>query len=260
MNNRRLTIRISHHSLSFSTTEDNKVVFEPYPLKTSISLAANLREALRSTPILKASYEKVAVLTDSPVLMVPADLFHEDEKNEFYHHAFIQQEGKMVLHHVLPALNAVAVFGIQKDLRQVITDHYDKVHIEPVCVPVWQYMHQKSFTGAAQKLYAYFHDQHAEVFCFTQNRFKFCNTFAVNHTNDALFYLLSAWRLLGLDPRMDELHLSGDLPDREQLTEGARRYIKRVYTNNPTGEFNRAPVTQIEGIPFDLMLYYLKGL
>lgn len=251
---------MSHRSLSFSTTDEGEVAFEPYSLKTSISLAANLREALRNTPLLQNSYEKVMVLIDSPILLMPADLFHENEKDELFHHAFSQQEGIVVLHHVLPELNAVAVFGISKDMRQVIIDHYPQTRIVPINIPVWHYMHQKSFTGASQKLYAYFHDQRVEVFSFSQNRFKFSNSYAINHPNDALFYILSAWKQLGLDSRADELHLSGDLPEREQLTEEARRYVKHVFVSNPTGEFNRAQVTQIEGMPYDLMLYYLKGL
>ena len=62
-----------------------------------------------------------------------------------------------------------------------------------------------------------------------------------------------------MNPREDELHLCGDLPEREQLTEEARQYVKRVFVNSPSGEFNRAQVTQIEGISYDLMLHYLKG-
>ena len=60
-----------------------------------------------------------------------------------------------------------------------------------------------------------------------------------------------------MDARDDELHLSGDIPDREQLTANVRRFIKRVFVVNPKGEFNRAAVSQIDDMPYDMMLMYL---
>ncbi len=34
---------------------------------------------------------------------------------------------------------------------------------------------------------------------------------------------------------------------------------EKIYAVNPTAEFNRAPITQIKGLPFDLMTLFLKG-
>ena len=122
-----------------------------------------------------------------------------------------------------------------------------------------QHMHQRSYTGTHQKLYGYFHDRHLEVFSFGNNRFKFCNSYTVNNSNNALYYLLSVWKQLGLVPEHDELHLVGDMPDDEALMNEARQFVKRVFYINPSGEFNRAPVTQIAGMPYDLMTLYVKG-
>ena len=97
------------------------------------------------------------------------------------------------------------------------------------------------------------------MFSFAKNRFRFCNSYAIgNNSADALFYILSAWKQLGFDALEDELHLSGNIPEREQFVENAGKYVKRVFTINPSGEFNRAPVTQIVGMPYDLILIYLN--
>ena len=260
MNYQRLTIRTSRNSLAFSTTDGREVSLERYPLKNGISLTANLREALTQVPMLQENYQRVTVLTDSPVLMMPADLFLDEEKGDIYRYTFTGQEMRHVTHSVLPQLNAVAVFSVLKDLRQVLTDRYDKVEFQPVAAPVWNHLHQKSFTGSRVKLYGSFHDHCMEVFSFAQNRFKFYNSYAATNPDDALYYLLAVWKQLGLEPYEDELHLSGTLPEREQLLEKVRQYVKHVFVSSPTGEFNRAQVTQIEGMPYDLMLYYLKGL
>jgi hypothetical protein len=160
---------------------------------------------------------------------------------------------------VLPDLNAVVLFSIQKDLRGVIDSQFSNVRYTAAVAPVWRHLHQRSFTGQHQKLYAYFHDRRMEVFSFAQNRFKFCNSFAVNNPNDALYYVLGVWKQLSLEPEHDELHLAGDIPDRDRLMEEAQRFVKRVFYINPSGEFNRAAVTQIQGMPYDLMVLYVKG-
>lgn len=254
----RLTIRISSRSMLFSTTDGRGVTLEHYPLKSGISLAANLREALQQSPMLQEKYLRAYVMMDTPVLTVPVDLFNEKDSETLYRHTFTLQGQQTVMHAVLPELNAVAVFPIQKDLLQVITEHFGQVTVMPVTAPVWRHTHKKSFTGPRTKLYAYFHDRRMEVFCFTQNRFKFNNSFAVNNPNDAVYYLLSVWKQLAMVPEEDELHLAGMLPEKEALTELIRQFIKRVFVNNPSGEFNRSAVTQIEGMPYDMMLHYLR--
>ena len=60
-------------------------------------------------------------------------------------------------------------------------------------------------------------------------------------------------------PDHDELYLVGDMPEQDVLLEETKKFVKRVFYINPSGEFNRAPVTQIEGMPYDLMVLFVKG-
>lgn len=256
---KRLIIRISKGRLSFATADGSVVLYEDYALNSSISMAANLREALRTVPLLEESFERVLVMVDTPTLMVPANLFVEEESEELYHHAFTGQEQQLVMHTVLPDLNAVVLFAVQKDLRSVIANNFGDVRYTAAVAPVWRHLHQRSYTGQHQKIYSYFHDRRMEVFSYAQNRFKFCNSYAVNNPNDALYYLLAVWKQLTMDAEHDELHLVGDIPERDQLLEEAQKFVKRVFYINPSGEFNRAPVTQIKGMPYDMMVLFVKG-
>ncbi len=257
---RRLVIRVGKGSLMLTTTgEQAQVVFEQYPVNSTITMAANLREALRASSILNGQYQRTLVLVDSPVLMVPTDLFNVDDKTELYFHAFTPKDHQDVMHTVLPDLNSVALFGIDKDLLTVINESLTQPNVMTAMTPVWHHLHQRSFTGIHNKLYGYFHDHRLEVFNFNKNRFKFCNSYAVNNSSNALYYLLNVWKQLALDPAHDEMHLVGDLPDEDALLDEARQFLKRVYYINPSGEFNRAPVTQIPGMPYDLIVFYMKG-
>jgi len=214
MNRQRLIIRISRDSILLSTTEGQEVRFERYPLNSGVSQATNMREALKAVPILQDEYNKVQVMMDSAVLVTPVSLFREEDQEQLYRHAFSRQESQLVMHTILPDLNVVAVFAVQKDLHQVLHERFPQVVYQPLMSSVWHHMYKKSFTDQHQKLYGYFHDKKLEVFSFGPNRFKFQNVYNVGTTDDAVYFLLSVWKLLGLNPQSDELHIAGQMTDR----------------------------------------------
>lgn len=257
----RLTIRVSRHSLSFSAVDDkaeNGVDYRPYTLKSGMSAAANMREALKTDEWL-GTWQRALVMTDAPVMMVPADVFRSDTCEELYNHTFIGHHGDAVMHTVLPSLGAVAVFGVNKDLRLVVTDNFKDVRFMHVCVPVWNHLYRRSFTGPRQKLYGYCHDKKIEIFSFRQNRLRFCNTYDVSSSHDMVYYLLYVWKQTGMDQWRDELHLVGDLPDKDVIVGTLRRYLQNAYVINPSADFNRSPITRIKGLPYDLMTMYVRG-
>lgn len=257
----RLTIRISRNSLCFSVADNNaesQVSFEPYTTKSGVSIAANLRQAFKESTLLQRGYKKVRAYLDTPLLIIPLEEFHEEDLETLYHHAFTGHENDCILHRVQPALNAVAVFAVNKDLKLVLEDHFSDVRFTPILQPVWNHLHQRSMTGVHNKLYGYFHDKRMDVFAFEKNRFKFFNSYNTNNVKDSMFYLLNVWNLLDMDQRKDELHLVGTLPEKDEFVTSIKEYIAKVSVINPTGEFNRAPITQIKGMTFDLMTLYIN--
>ena len=259
----KLTIRVGKNTLSFSMTDatnmEQPVIYEPYVVKSGVSMPANLREAFKTMDILAKDIRRVQVVVDTKALIVPVEQFEEGDIETLYRHSFPQSQKDSVVYNVLPDLNAVAIFCINKDLRTVINDHFDEVKIIHVMAPVWRYLHQRSFTGHRNKLYGYFHDKQLDIFSFQQNRFKFCNSFETSRAHDSLYFLLYVWKQLNLQPEHDEMHIVGDIPDREWLQQELRRYLQKAYVINPTAEFNRAPATQFKMMPFDLMTLLTKG-
>lgn len=257
----RLTIRVSNQSLSFSVVDreaEHQVIFESYTMKSGVSLAANLRQAFKESDLLMRGYNKVRVFLDAPVLVVPIEEFHEEDAQALYQHAFTGHDADAILYRVQPTLNVVAIFPINKDLKLVVEDNFKDVRFTPLLQPVWNYLHQRSFTGMYRKLYAYFHDKKIDIFCFEKNRFKFFNSFEASHSKDALYFMLYVWKQLGLNQQQDELHLVGSIPDKDWLLYNSKLYIKKVFALNASAEFNRASITEIPGMPFDLLTLYLS--
>ncbi len=261
--NVKLIVRTSRNKLAFAVVNtanaEQPVSYCPYDVKNGITMAANLREAFRTVPLLQDSYQRVVVAVDAPVLMVPVDLYQEQERETLYYHSFPQSKQDIVLSYVLPNLNCVVLYAINRDLRLVLNDHFPQAQYICSSAPIWRYLHQRSFTGVRAKLFGYFHDQYLEVFSFQQNRFKFHNSFETTRTPDTVFYLLYVWKQFNLQQEHDELHLAGEIPEQTVLLEELRKYLKRAYVVNPAADFNRSPVTQIADMPYDLMTLIVKG-
>lgn len=258
----RLRIRVSSHSLSFAVldhTSANKVAFEPYTVKSGMSMAANLREAFKESELLNRGYRRVEICLDTPVMLVPLQEFSEETAETYYQHTFDSVKKDVVLTSVLPTLNAVAVYSINKDLRLVIEDNFADVRFSHVSQPVWSYMHNRSHTGIQRKLYAYFHDKSVEVFSFDKHRFRFHNTFDANSSRDAIYYIMYAWKQLAFDNRADELYVCGNSDETDFMMTTIRKYLQRAFVINASAEFNRAPITQIKGVPFDTVVLFIRG-
>lgn len=257
----RITIRAAKGSLAFAMPDsesDTQIAYQPYITKSGVSLAANLREAFKTVEMLQRPVGKAKLLVDSPSLLIPLEEYDEEANETLYMHSFPDTEGSTVMSNILPGLNAVALFALNRDLKLVVEDHYKDVKYALLMRPVWDYLHHRSFIGNRRKLYAFFHDDTLELFSFERDHFVFCNRYDGRHVKDFVYFILFVWKQLALDQLHDELFLVGDLPEKNTLLETLRTYISVVVVVNPAASFNRAPLTQIKGITFDMITNYLS--
>lgn len=230
-----------------------EVEIEPYTVKSGMSMAANLREAFRESDILTRPAVRACVLADVAVSLIPLEEWDESQAEALHFYAFPRLAHEFVMHCVVPDLNCVAVFSVNKDVRTVVTDHFSDVRFMPLVVPVWQHLHRRSYSGMGRKLYAYLHDGQLSIAAFRNNRFRFANTFEATETTDTAYYIMYTWQQLALDAKRDELYIVGDLTPQEPLRDELRRYLQNVYLINPSAEFNRAPVTRAPQATYDII-------
>lgn len=254
----RITIRVSKGSLAFAMADSRteaKVAFEPYTAKSGVSMAANLRDAFKTANLLQVPTHRALVLIDAPTLLIPIEEFQEANAETLYTHCYPTTEGAVIMSNVLPEMNAVALFAVNKDLKMVVEDHFPDVRIQNVIQPVWSHLYRRGgVSGQRRRLYGYFHDRCIDIFSFQQRRFRFANRFDATHLHDALYFLLFAWNQLAFDNENDEMHILGNIENKEWIVNKLKGYLRRVYVLSPSAELNRLPVTQIEGVDFDMML------
>lgn len=236
----RVIIRVAQGSLAFGLEADGASgSLQSYVTKAGVSMAANLREAFKTSELLHTDTHRATVLVDSPTLLVPIEEWrshtdasgdpNEEKQNEqLYLHSFPDTVGSVVMTNILPSLRAVALFAVNKDLRLVITDHYDDVAWTCLMRPVWDEALQRSLAGMRRKLFAHAHDGRLELFSFERDRFLFSNRYVTTRTRDIAFFTLYVWKQLALDQLKDELCLSGGFEERNTLVGLLKQYVSHV--------------------------------
>lgn len=257
----RIIIRVGQNTLSFAMADEsapNGFIYEPYAINNSMSMAANLREAFRQSPLLKRNCERAEVIVGVPTLLVPANEFKAENADTYYRFAcdsaLHRYEQGSILYNVLPNFNAVVIYKLNSDLQLVLSDHFTDVRYNHLMQAVWSHFYAQNFTGTSGKLFAYLHDKRLDVFSFDMSRFRFSNAFEVGNSRDAVYFLLAVWKQLGFDAQNDEIHIVFDTEnattadaqdDRNTLVETLQRYVKKVHTPNVS-----------ENLPFDLKILF----
>ena len=122
-----IIIRTNNDTLSFATRDtehDNDIIYEPYPVKAGIAIAANLRLAFGNSPLLALGHRRALVMMDTPVMLVPLEEFDEASAPLLYKEVNTQTSASSIIHKTLPGLNAVAVYAINNDLQTVLNDNF----------------------------------------------------------------------------------------------------------------------------------------
>lgn len=243
----KLTIRITRTTISFTapnTVIEGQTDFEQYSMKTGISVAANLRQALAECRLLQVQtspikaqqsapsqyhpvFDNVRVYIDTPLLLIPAEEFGEESAPTLYHHVNTGYQQDDVLSTPIPAVNAVATYAVGKDLAFVLTERFCNVQFMPLLAPVITEFSRLACGGFQEKLFCYFHDKRVDVCAFRKSRVRFCSSFDATNADDAVYFILNTWQQLGMRPS-DVICLSGNITGHEALLKLLKQFVKNV--------------------------------
>ncbi len=252
-------IRATSASLAFAyrRNEEQEVDYESYEMKRGVSLAMHLRDAFQKSPLLTHAPAEVALLVDTPVLLVPADDYNK-QSVEQYRYVYPDAPSAVVRSTLLPSLQTMALFAIEKDCAMVLADHFATVHIEPLMARLWDYLLRRDEGASHKTMYVYAYDDKIAVCAFHRRRFVFDNTFNVDNAPDAAYFILGAWKQVNLRGDKDHLLLCGSWRDGEEVTKELQQYLQHVSTMKMSTEFSSSAIAQAKDLPLDLLLQLIK--
>ena len=228
-----ISIRLSADGFSFSIYHpqaDSDYTYVTYPVNTSYSLTANLKEFINATEAFKYSYKKTNILIDTPrFTFVPFELFEDEHQTDIFHYNFPPKDNETILCNILGKSNVALLFGINKHSHQLLHEHFPEARIFSCISPLLEHFAIKSKEGNCRKLYAHIRKDTLETFVFDKGKLTLCNTFNCKKTADKVYYLLYIWQQQGLSQEKDQLHLAGNIEDKEDLLNELHKFLRNIF-------------------------------
>ncbi len=258
-----LSIRITTDGLSFcvyAPTGTPRYVFQKLRVKPVVSLAANLKEALMTEPLLKQPYKRVNVLITTPQFTtVPAVAFEREHIEDTFRFVFPKVEHTHISYNMLRRSGIAVIFGFDKHLRQLIIDDFPRARFYASASTLIEFFSERSLIGTNRKMYAYRHDDQLTVYCFQQGRMLFVNSYPVHGINDCQYYLLGLWKELKYDQLEDALFVVSDDDGSKELVDKIHYFLRNVSLIDRSDDFRETITRGNSTIPYDLQTLLVCG-
>lgn len=273
-----LSIRISSDGLSFCTyapAAAEPLAYKTWPLQPTISLAANLKDALLHEPLLQEDYQRVNVLISTPQFTVlPARDFDRDRVEEVYRFVLPDDGQAHVSYNLLRRAGIAIVFGLDRHVRQLLLDDFPRARFYAAASTLTEHFAALATApGAGRRvLFAYLHegtiargvgqqDQELTLYALDQGRLLLINNYTVRGLGDCQYYMLGVWRGLAFDQVDDTLCIVDDNPTDAptQLADKLRYFLHRVILIDKLTEFGATLTRGDQRIPYDLQSLLVCG-
>ena len=259
-----LSVRLSAEEFSYSIynpAQEKAYHFFKKDTNENLSMAANVKEAIKENDFLKQAYRKVNVMVvTKKFTLIPFELFEDEQVETILYHSHTRNENEIVLYNILKKANVVVAFAVDKSAHWQILDQFPEAHFYCQTSPLTEYLSGRSKQGNNLKMYAYLRKSSVDVMCYDRGKVLLINNFKCSETADIIYYLLYVWKQLDFNQERDELHLMGNSPNKESLTNGLKQFVRQLFVINPKKEFSLNELSKVEDIPFDLQILSLCEL
>ena len=112
-----LSIRLKTDGFSFSiyNTTTKEYHSEEIETDSSLSLTANLKRTFKEQEFLSKPYrQKNVVFVGTRYLLLPLELFEDEQKETLFYHSHVKKENEIILYDIVKKMNIVVLYAIDK--------------------------------------------------------------------------------------------------------------------------------------------------
>lgn len=187
-----------------------------------------VENAVYDNPLLLNEFKRINVSVDSmQFIFLPPGYGTDEDARRAFDVAFPDASGDFVVSRGNNCRADVAFMlpqGLHQFLRRTFSNATVRLHIETMC----SYFRGKTNTSNISKVAAYIRNGRIDVCAYRRGQLQMANTYVCRTNDDAIFYILAVWNMLGLDVRSDEIQLAGDKAVRNAITPRLREYVTYV--------------------------------
>lgn len=212
-----LSIRISADGFSFfvnAPLNGELIHREDYTLHEGESMSHKLGNMLVQPTMQDLTYDKVQVIVDSPSTLIPEEEFNANEVENCYGCVFsdVDIHTHRVCSTPLPSLFVVVLFSLPHDVYDTITNLMPQATFTSVFATTLSsfadYSTKHDF--AEPPLFVYLQPNQMLLYSVFRGKLLFANSFSTDNIQNTLYFLLSVWKILKFDARVNHCIISGD--------------------------------------------------
>ncbi len=189
----------------------------------------HIRMLLGQEPALQYTFARSQWAWSEPqVTLVPRRLFNPENLSDYFKILLRPGVSFEYLYESLPVFDCFLVYAVETSLYQLHALHRSAiVSSTHLSVPLLQAFHHiADYTD--HQVFVHFRFQSVQVAVFDRRNLLFYNSFAFQHANDALYFVLLAYEQFKLNPLELPLVLSGNLLEDSEIFRLLRRYIRHI--------------------------------
>ena len=223
-----LSIRTCAGGFSFlvhSVASGQLVIEDTVPAREGESEADNFARLLTHPRLLGRDYERVRFLSYAPTTQIPLDDFRREDIVAIYRQVFSDSTARAedLAMQILPGLEVVCIYHLPSAIELALREVFPQAVIQNFSACLMEYVASRA-QGVRSTDYEGGHRGAVAFHCVTvgsglhivatsRGRLLYANTFACENDADRLYFLLSVWHLLKMDPQYDTCHLYDALPE-----------------------------------------------
>lgn len=231
-----LSIRVKADGFSFLVTEGHSgdnLLCEEFTPSLGQELHQLLAEKLRMPVLGQYNFSRVRVITYTNATSIPGQEFVAQDLDTLYFTVFpkIDERLSEICYTHLPQLDIVQAFALPRAVRQVVDEVYpDATYTNASAMVLGRiatfYKREELPDNA---LFAYTTPRLLFLFSIAQDKLLFANTFPLDQPKDSLYFLLSVWKALELNPRRNHCYLAGESDSVAFLDSEVGKYLQNVH-------------------------------
>lgn len=230
----KLSIQVSLDGFSFFVTHKTErqllaLKNTPVTISSEKFLARRFAEWTISEEILSKPFSAITICFITPIFtLVPMEFHDKGKENSVVNLLFYTQVASQIIDNSIDRLNTKLLFSIPVDLRNEFDrffKNYTLIHAGTVLTQQIQQIISNEGTG----LTLFFSPGSFFLFLQKENDLVLANSFAYNHPNDVLYFVLSAIKQNNIKPRQCKLLISGQIEKEGEYITLLKNYFAQSY-------------------------------
>ena len=168
------------------------------------------------------------------------------------------QQVSDVVPHVLPASNAVLIFGISENICAAFERLWSNVYFVSAQTSILRRFATRQEHSREKRCFIHLRSQAVDVACFRGNHLLGYNTFDTLQTADIIYYACQFATTLDCFPASTPFYISGQATLCEALAQSLRDYVSKVDVVQTQEEFAHHPLTTVAQLPFEFLTHILS--